>query len=319
MKNSWESPVCNFCRNKKYRIEIDNITSWEYKGKFRIVKCAKCGLVYTHPRPKSSEIGNYYKDESYWKNIPLKGKIEDVLRIRSIDYKEIDAIIKNNKNKGRILDIGAGTGEFLLRYKKDGWKVEGTELETKAIKHAKKYFDIELKQIDFLDFKSSPNKYDIIVLNNSLEHLYYPTQVIEKAYKILKKGGLIVVNLPNYNSFGRYIFKANWMALQVPRHLYHFSPGILTKILKSAGFNMIIFQYNYFSQNYYILFQSFRYLFSPKFKKGKEGGLANGDDVKKFSLKKELGKTLSKGLSYAIAFVEPVLSRGENMIVYGKK
>ncbi len=319
MKNNWENPVCDYCKNKEFRIEIDNITSWEYKGIFRIVKCTKCGLVYTSPRPKLSRIGRYYKDESYWKNILSNKKKEDVLRTRDIDYREIDDVIKNNKNKGRILDIGAGTGDFLLRYKVDGWEVEGIDLDVKAIKYAKKYFDIELKQGDFFDFEFKPNSYDVIVLNNALEHLYYPVEAISKIYKILKREGLIIVNLPNYNSFGRYLFKGNWMALQVPRHLYHFSPKILSEIFKNEGLREIKVQYNYFSQNYYILFQSFRYLMSPKFKKGENGGMAKLDREQNLSFKKEIGKLFFKTLSFGLVLIEQILGRGENMIVYGKK
>jgi SAM-dependent methyltransferase len=159
----------------------------------------------------------------------------------------------------------------------------------------------------------------VVVLNNALEHLYYPVEAINKIYKILKKEGLLIVNLPNYNSFGRHIFKGNWMALQIPRHLYHFSPKILSKIFKIAGFRKIRVQYNYFSQNYYILFQSFRYLMSPKFKKGEKGGMAKLDKSQNLSFKKEIGKLLFKIVSFGLALIEQNLGRGENMIIYGKK
>ena len=318
---NWEVPVCNNCHNKIQTVLWNDLTYWEYPGVFQIVQCSECGLVYTSPRPKPSQIGKYYVQENYWGR-----NVEDLQALFNDDkeraaYSPMYNIIRKYKRKGKILDIGAGTGVFLSKFKNEGWKVEGVELMESAARYAKEHFGIVMKQGDFFNFSLPSNSFDVVALNGSLEHLYTPLETLSGIQKILKKDGIIIFSVPNYDSIGRKVFGKNWFAFQPPRHLYHYSPRVIRQMLKNAGYKNIRISYKFWLQNHYILFQSLRFSKSPKFVKRNTGGLLNTSVPKKrsWSPKIVIGKLLGYAFAYGTAALEPFLKQGEVMIVYAQK
>lgn len=311
----WERPLCNNCHNKSYTVIFDDITSWEHRGKFRVVKCKKCGLMFLHPRPTKKYIGKFYPEESYWNS--------DINPDKAFGY--IYNLILKEKTKGKILDIGAGNGLLLTKFKKkEGWKVSGVELSKHAVGVAKKRFGITLKKGDFLDYKYPSKYFDVVVLNNVLEHLYKPKETLKKISKVIRDDGVLVIAVPNMESVGLAIFRENWHALQPPRHLYHFSPATLSQMLKDSGFKDIKIYHNYWEHNYYSLFESFRFLTSSRFRKSEAGGLKEGKveeliKPSKFSFIKEIGKAVAKIFANTIAFIEPFWEKGEVVTIYAKK
>jgi hypothetical protein len=118
------------------------------------------------------------------------------------------------------------------------------------------------------------------------------------------------------------IFGKHWYALQPPSHLYHFTPGTIAKVLKEIGFKNIETSHNYQNQNIYILFETIRLTFSPKFK-GKNivrfVRNTQKNTSKRHSFKMEAGKMLAKLVSFTLALLEPIISRGEVITIYAKK
>jgi len=320
IKKNWEVPVCNLCKNRESDVLYENLTYWEYPGKFRIVKSNKCGLIFTSPRPVLSEMEKYYESKMYFgRDVELKDEINDNEN-REMHYGPMYEIILSKKKKGRIFDIGAGTGMLLSKFKENGWKVGGVELTRNAVSYAKKKYGIKLFQGDFLE-KKIKDVYDVVVLNGALEHLHRPLETLTKARSILKNGGFVLISIPNSDSLGRNIFGKNWFAWQPPRHLYHFSPKTVRQMLEKAGYKNIKISHSFSVQNNYILFQSARYMISPKFRKRPMGGLVNSKEafIPKFSFKKEVGKTFFKLFSYGLSKIEPFVKKGEVLIVYAEK
>lgn len=316
----WEDPICNLCYSVDREILWKDMVYWEYPGVFQIVKCNKCKLVYLSPRPKIEEINKYYVQENYFgRNIENTGEKHNDLEEREKTYGIIYQIILNSKKKGKILDIGAGTGFFLSKFKDFGWQIGGTELNREAIKYANNRYGVSLRAGDFLTFCYKEKSFDVITLNGALEHLYDPTRALTKIHKLLKVGGMILFTVPNVESIGNRIFGRNWFPWQPPRHLYHFSSKTVKEMLIKAGFKDIKIEHNYWLQNYYILFQSLRYSLSPKFKTNKSGGLMNEKYRSKFSLKIELGKIVGTIFALLISSIEPWFKKGEIIIVYAKK
>lgn len=317
--NTLETPVCNLCGRKDSRIVQKEITYWEYEGKFTIVQCLNCDLVFTSPRPKLSEMEKYYESEMYFgRDVKKNDDIEDG-EYREDHYGPMYKIAFRKK-KGKVLDIGAGTGLLLSKFKDEGWEVDGVELTGNAVKYAKRKYGIKLKQGDFLK-KRIKEKYDVIILNGALEHLHKPLETLTQARNNLKKRGCILISIPNYDSIGRRLFGKNWFAWQPPRHLYHFSPKTVKMMLEKAGYQRITIEHNFRIQNQYIFFQSARYMMSPKFKKKPTGGLSHKSEAfyPKFSLKKEFGKAFFNTVSFVTAWIEPLIKKGEVMIVYAEK
>lgn len=318
----WENPRCNLCGSNEQDTVYDNLTYWEYPGKFCIVRCESCSLVFTSPRPSLDKIGKYYESDLYFGRDISSSNIDiNDDGNREISYGPVYSEVLRYKKKGRILDIGAGTGMLLSKFKDIGWQVEGVELTEGAVNYAKQKYSIVLKKGDFLDQKFSQSMYDVIVLNGALEHLHRPLETLKKSCSILKDKGMIIISIPNEGSIGRRIYGRNWFPWQPPRHLYHFSPKTVTQMLEKAGFKNIVIKHSYHVQNYYILYQSMRYALSPKFRKTEAGGLENKEAAFKrsFSPVKELGKLFTSVFAFCISKIEPIIQKGEVMIVYATK
>jgi len=318
--DGWESPQCNLCGSKRYAIVWDNTESWLSKGVFRIVKCRKCDLVYLSPRPTKNLIGKYYKPDSYW-GIDLKrGNIGEELERRDEAYDFLYKDIFKRKKAGSILDVGAGTGLFLTKFKERGWEIEGVELSSQACKFAKRNYDIDLRYGDLLAQNIPANYFDVVTLNGCLEHLHKPKETLVKINKVIKYEGLLVITVPNFDSIGRILFGKDWYALQPPTHLYHFTPRTLINILELSGFKTKTLKYNYWKHNYSILFESIRLLFSPKFKISKEGFTnKNLSKKSKRTFYLESMKLFTKVIVFIISALEPVLKKGEVITVYAEK
>lgn len=315
-----EYPNCNLCGSKSFGVVWNDVTTWEHPGRFRVVRCNKCGLVFLNPRPTEEHIKRFYSKEGYWgrdlekDTLPVNWKEE-----RKWRYGPLYRGIFKRRKKGSILDIGAGTGMFLSKFKETGWQVQGTEFSMDVAQFAKRSFSIHLKVGDFLKLKFEPKRFDVVTITTVLEHVYKPKETLRKIHRILKPGGLLVVTVPNIDSIGAKIFRSEWYALDPPRHLYQFSVKTLEKMLNQAGFKIQDISHDYWAHNYYHLFESLRFILSPRFKKRKTGGLVHKGGKKKFSLVKEIGKILAKTFAFIVASLEPIVRRGEVIIVYARK
>lgn len=315
-----EFPICTNCNSSDYVLIWDDLRTWEYKGVFRIVKCSNCDLIFLNPRPILERIGKYYQTDSYWgRDINKNETNSNFQKERQVSYGHLYSLINKFKKKGSILDIGAGTGMFLSYFKELGWHVDGLDLSKAAVNYAKKEFNIHLKCGDFQNYNFSPKTFDVISLNNSLEHLYNPFKTLQKIKRIIKDDGLLIITIPNIESVGAKIFGKHWRSLDPPRHLYHFSEKTIIKMLHKAGFEKLGSNHWYWVHNYYSIFESFRYNISPRFALKKEGGLANIRYKKKFSLKKEVGKIFFSFLSGIIAVIGSATKKSEVFTIYAVK
>ena len=322
IKVKWEYPACNLCGSGTNEVVWDKVTSWMNRGVFRIVSCSECGLTYLSPRPAASLIKKYYQPESYWGRNILKFAGSESSQSREGAYEFLYKDIFEMRKNGSILDIGAGTGLFLKRFKEKDWKIEGVELSKEACKFAKKMFGIDLKSGDFLDQNFAKRSFNLVTLNSSLEHLYRPKETLAKIWDVLTKRGLLVITVPNIDSFGARIFGKEWYALQPPTHLYHFTPKTLSSMLFSTGFKVKSIKHSYWQHNYHIIFESARMLFSPKFKKSSDGGLVDKGTLTRKSKQSLLlvsAKIAVRAAAFLTALLEPIFSKGEVISVYAEK
>lgn len=305
-----EKTSCDWCGSPKFSVFLDNLTSIEHDKKFRLVKCKKCGLIYLNPRPSKKEIGKYYAS-TYW------SKNKNPEKSHGYVYRLIDESVK----KGEILDVGAGTGVLLSGFKRRGWKIDGVELSADAISFAKSKFGIKLRKGDLLGIKLPENKYDLITLNHVLEHVYEPRETLDKVSSLLKKGGTVMISCPNIEGVGAKMFKRKWYALDAPRHLYQYNRLTISRMLKASGFKVVKVNYSFYTDNFYVLFESFRRAFSPRFNiktaKTYEASMSEGK-IRQSSAKK-LGILIAKAISGIIAEVEPVFGRGEIITILAEK
>ncbi|WP_296699528.1 class I SAM-dependent methyltransferase [Algoriphagus sp.] len=188
-----------------------------------ICKCQNCSLLFTNPRPKEEKIGPYYEFPEYYSHEKNNKTFTQIIYNLVRDYtvsKKIKLITKL-KGKGKILDYGCGTGEFLQAAKSKGWKIKGVEPTAKARNQANTI--LENKVFENIDQIDEKKKYDIISLFHVLEHIHSLRKTIKKILSHLKSDGYIIIAVPNPESFDAQRYGKDWAGWDVPRHLYHFN------------------------------------------------------------------------------------------------
>ncbi len=142
---------------------------------------------------------------------------------------------KNIPPKCTLLDMGCGTGSFLSFMKKKGHQVLGIENNT----NARRVCDEKDIKVYPNEAELSTNRFDIITLWHVIEHLAAPEQRIAAYHNLLKSQGILVIAAPNFDSHDRMHYHKDWAALDVPRHLWHFTPKGMISMVEEIGFKLI--------------------------------------------------------------------------------
>ena len=258
-----ETIPCNLCGGSEteplFEI-IENITG--RSETFNIVRCKACGLCFVNPRPLRETIALYYPEDSYYSyqfNNPAsqKQRIRNYILEEQAGYAHsgrdgvlvrvagqlIKRLMKNQilmripyRPGGKALDIGCGCGEHLLWLKNHGWSaVHGVELSLRATQlaneHGLNVFCGELAAACYPE-----NYFDFITIGHTLEHMHDPMMVLKEIHRILKEDGVLVIGVPNFESYENRVFGKDQSLLnEVPRHLYHFSMKTMNAMLKKNG------------------------------------------------------------------------------------
>ena len=139
------------------------------------------------------------------------------------------------KSGGSILDLGCSSGGFLTSLKGPTWKLYGIEMSEAVATRAEARCGAQVFVGDILDAPFGRESFDAITCFHVFEHLYRPREVLARVVKWLKPGGVFYTMVPNIDSAGQRIFRSYWYALELPRHLYHFSPASLRTMAASVG------------------------------------------------------------------------------------
>ena len=185
-------------------------------------------LLITFPKPSLEQLPSYYESEDYISHTDGKRSLfEKVYHfIKNIALKNKVKLINAKSEKGKLLDIGAGTGDFLVAAKNDGWQVLGIEPNTKA-----KTIAIN-KEVHFADSLSDLESYsfDVITLWHVLEHVPNLEEYLKELKRLVKPSGIIIIAVPNFKSFDANFYGRHWAAYDVPRHIWHFSKTTIDKL-----------------------------------------------------------------------------------------
>lgn len=200
---------------------------------YELVKCKKCDLVYIKDIPKDLNkhynINYYSKQESFISNI-----------IKKMSF--YSRYLKLPKDVGNILDYGCGNGDFLFEMRTKGFKVYGVESSESGRILSR---DKLLKVYDENEFYKLDKKFDIITLWHVFEHVPKPKRLLIKLKESLNDNGSLIICVPNIDAFQFNLFKENTFHLDLPRHVLHYSPDTLKKMLEQNGF--IVDGFNHFS------------------------------------------------------------------------
>lgn len=222
--------------------------------RFSVVQCRACLIAITFPVISPGEMGRYYPPAYYGSGNrrfnPLFEWLVTIFRRRRV--RKIERFVA----KGRVLDIGCGRGITLCQLKEDGWEVAGVEISETAATHARGLLGDTVFVGDVLAAPWPADSFDVINIWHVLEHLPDPAAVLAKSRTLLRPGGLLVVAVPNFESFQARFAGGQWFHLDVPRHYWHFGAKTLRNLLEDQGFAIHETSHFSFEQNPYGWIQS---------------------------------------------------------------
>ncbi len=246
---------CDLCGN--YNLERLIWRPYRYKGEVLYhVKCRRCGLIFTNPRPTTkANIEIYNKDYSESKYIfGVNGGIASNEEERRNTAKGILRLIKKYKNNGRILDVGCSAGYFLDEARNEGFIPYGVELSEYTGNIAKNKFNLEIHIGEIFDSPFQNDFFDVIHLGEILEHVP-PSNFLNKCYELLKPRGIIIITCPSISSIYTYfmIYLTEiyyWITgtknkidnekfRMTAIHIFEYTPRTLQKLLDKCNFKML--------------------------------------------------------------------------------
>lgn len=276
MINTDINEVCALCATKGvplYCGKADQL--FDAPGSWNLEQCPMCKLIWLNPFPTNESLSEIYAgyythgSTNYFfsdlKDRRIVDRINDYFKIQAyLDLGYCEVLKKNNRsfslNVGplpflgryeqtsmmgvkpswgqRLLDIGAGNGEYLKLMKTLGWEVEGTETDLGAIEYASSTFGIKMHFGFVTNLKLPTDSFDVITMNHVIEHVYDPLAVMQECRRLLRPGGRLVILTPNSSSLGHRWFKSNWRGLEVPRHMHVFSIENFQQLAKKANFEV---------------------------------------------------------------------------------
>jgi 2-polyprenyl-3-methyl-5-hydroxy-6-metoxy-1,4-benzoquinol methylase len=147
--------------------------------------------------------------------------------------------VAKHKAGGALLDLGCSSGGFLQAMQSQSWSLYGIEMSDVVARRAEEASGAQVFVGDILDAPYAPASFDVITCFHVFEHIYEPMAVLQKVADWLKPGGIFYFMVPNIDSAGAHLFKTYWYALELPRHLYHYSPQSLRHLANSVGLEQL--------------------------------------------------------------------------------
>lgn len=240
---------CNLCGSESYKLlvtcKIEQEDSTLLIDRMNLVRCSNCSLVYVNPRPEYSmkDMAEMYS-ENYFNAPYMRFYIEkdgeqsnESFDLR-LDW--IESYIKN----GKILDIGCASGGFLKIARSRGWETYGVEISEEASNIAREKHKLNVITGKLSDTCFDNEFFDVVTAGDVLEHVEDPKSFLFEINRILKKGGMVYIAVPDFDGL---IFKVSVLIalfnhrnyFTLPLHIYNFSKKTISRYLWKTKFNII--------------------------------------------------------------------------------
>ncbi|HYL17182.1 MAG TPA: class I SAM-dependent methyltransferase [Burkholderiales bacterium] len=267
------SPTCLVCGSAGTPLYTDMTDRLFFApGRWTLVQCVApdCGLLWLNPLPLEGEIGRAYRDyythdESETRPArvsALLGGIERAYLRGRYGYHlglsfsqrllgllislypgyaaELDLSVMwlDASRRGRLLDIGSGSGWLVEHLNTLGWRAEGLDFDPRAVEKAR-LRGLTVHLGDLASQRFPDGVFDAVTMCHSLEHVHDPLSWLAEVRRVIRPGGCVAIATPNSAALGHRLFGANWLGLDPPRHLQIFNVATLRRLLEKAGFSRI--------------------------------------------------------------------------------
>lgn len=189
--------------------------------RFSVVRDEEKGYLKTLPQPSADKMHIYYQSENYISHTDSSedwfSRLYQIIKRWSLRRK-IKLINSFIKFPATLLDVGAGTGDFLLQARHYGWNIKGVEPNVQARNLSEKKGILLSSSLE----EVTGQQFDVVTLWHVLEHIPNLEETVHQLSHLVKPGGILIIAVPNYKSYDARFYKEFWAAYDVPRHLWHF-------------------------------------------------------------------------------------------------
>ena len=258
------SEPCDLCGGADFALYAPRMYALDGRA-HDLVRCRGCGLVQVRPLPDAAAVaalyGDDYFDEDYDSLLSADGYFESAARLAPRYAALLDAI-EALEPRGALFEVGAAGGFFLRLARERGWRVRGVEITAAGARHAREVLGLDVERRAFPDPALAAEPSDVVYMGHVLEHLRSPAAGIAAARTLLRRGGLLVIEVPSYvdSPYHRALRRAvPWLraagavppdllrALKFPGpgetmrpyHLYEFRRRTLVSMLARQGFRTL--------------------------------------------------------------------------------
>ena len=238
-----EPRSCPICRHSTVGL-FCVMEDRDRKGReWQVWECSSCRYGWTLPEISPQDLAQYYPGAYLGDTRKCLDEFAAGTLQRHRSWRretEKVQLVERFGTGGRILDVGASNGSFLLALDGTRWERVGVEFIGEVVNLVReRHPDLDLKTGEIHSVDIEPHSLDMITFWHVFEHLYEPQRVLARVAELLKPGGKVILSVPNFASFQRRLFKTHWYAFDVPRHLHHFSPRALEMLLQVQGFETL--------------------------------------------------------------------------------
>lgn len=225
-------------------------------GEFFVTRCRQCGHLQTNPRPHPRALGFYYpmvypshrgdsaptrrakRDERFLCWVRRLGFISPFLM--GLGAYRLRRLLNGFwRGEGILVDVGCGNGWFAGLAQRVGWRSVGVDISITALSSAQRLWSLPVLEADGIHLPFDDESVSVVVMRHTLEHIPFPDRAVKEAYRVLRPGGHLALEVPNADSLGRKLFGSQWDGWELPRHLHHFTPTTLRRILEGSGFTVV--------------------------------------------------------------------------------
>lgn len=202
---------------------------------YAVQRCQQCGLYYLSPRLSEAEILNIYRNDAYFEGngSGYTTYTDQEVALRLTFRRFLRAMQQQRLTSESLLEIGCGYG-YLLDEARSYFSVRtGTDFSPQAAQMARRYADVIYE--GGLDAIPAHARFDCIVANNLIEHIYDPRAFMAELCQHLKPGGVIVLATPHMGSFWRHLMGHRWPSFKLPEHVLYFDQATLANLLRQSG------------------------------------------------------------------------------------
>lgn len=199
---------------------------------YRMVRCNKCGLIYSNPILPAKQIEKFYRESG----TIYHQHIDNLNKTYGFYLKKAEEFIPN---KQKLLEIGCGNGFFLQWAKDHGWReVRGVEPGENSVRQAPKWLKENIIIDVFKPNQFKANFFDCVVVFQTLDHLVEPNKAIAEIRRILKKGGVVLVIVHDVSSWSAKLLGERSPIIDI-EHIYLFDKKTLPMIFEKHGFEVV--------------------------------------------------------------------------------